>query len=113
MLIIKFFENIEVRINTFEVDLKYYAVNDLGQMALKDFGLPDPVAFTDNFKFVGLADKSTGRLTTKFADINPDFLKTVQFGLLSRQFVTLIVRDFDQDNRCWGRGIERMYYSDF
>lgn len=106
-------------------DTGYYAVNSEGFMAMKSESryLPEPEAFTNSPKLLGIALLTTRlnlgaekKILYTFEELTPELLSGGVVGLsnksISKPIYTIIVDDFGE-KISWSRGIEQIYFSDF
>lgn len=126
MLIIKFHRNVTADKTQEFVDTAIYAVNDLGQIAMKPVArqLPDPASFTPNITLLGIAKigdlfvrRPTDRqLLYTFEDINAELIDGHIQGLSANSsyqpIYTIIVVELGK-KICLAKGIEKIYYSNF
>jgi len=107
---------------------RFYAVNDLGQMAeMVRNKVPDANAFTDSMVFKGLAQYHTGpvaptfgarpdplrtgKMVYTFAQLTPALIKTLDFGYDAHQKFAPVSMDKGAFClRCWNRGVEKIRF---
>lgn len=116
MLTIKFHWNREL--DVVKDDTGMFAVNADGFIAMKPFDniFPEPEAFANAPKLIGIAKLSDKRLLFPFAMLTPEFLDGGTQGLSKAPYFmpiyTIIVLELG-DKIAWSRGIEQIWYPNY